>query len=194
MCLGRKGHVPRPPNRPPSSKSVQNGSFCTLFLFFAPKLCREGRSTQLFAFSAENCAGGAVLHNYLPFRPIFVQTPRFRTLFLPWRRWRGTLAQVPWFFGAGVTFGGRPAPFYGPQAHFVVQVPYLKPHLRQIINPPVPEGRTTCAKNAGQPRSGMQGSPFFVRKACNSKNIRIFAVRPCGGVSPNRLPERWVSG
>ena len=81
-----------------------------------------------------------------------------------WCRCQGFLVQVSGHFGAGVTLGGRPAPFHGPQAHFAAQVPYLKTHLRQKVVPPAPKGCTSCAKKQDRPVQGYEAVPFLCER------------------------------
>lgn len=53
--------------------------------------------------------------------------------------------QVNTCFGAGVVFGGGPAPQIGLQRFPVAQVPLLFPHLRQESVVPAPRIGCTCA-------------------------------------------------
>jgi len=56
------------------------------------------------------------------------------------------MAQVFWFLGAGVEKGWGPAPPESAYAHFPVQVPTQKSHLRQGHPTPAPLMPDTCAK------------------------------------------------
>ena len=65
-------------------------------------------------------------------------------------------AQVLPLPGAGVIFGGGPAPQNGHLRAPVAQVPTLFPHLRQKTSAPAPESPYTCANSFSRKPSGLQ--------------------------------------
>ena len=153
---------------PVSLKIVQEGCVSHNYLPFRPKTVQNTPFSHTFSSEAQDLLhfGAGDMVFWCRWYGIWVQVVWYLGVggLMIWCRCQGFLVQVSGHFGAGVTLGGRPAPFHGPQAHFAAQVPYLKTHLRQKVVPPAPKGCTSCAKKQDRPVQGYEAVPFLCER------------------------------